>query len=227
MRRGAWSMQGRAFAAAAKSGKRTMIEGLRAASVFARCWKLGQDVQQLNAGQMHEPFQGCSANSPQRSSASSERMCARFTSAMRASGTASAFPVRHQPAAATPTSISPRHRQHNENASRVIACRACVSRQAWVKDAHRRLSAKRDAASGEVLPSLDSATAETLAMFPRAAKRMQTKPWVPQARTSGVAEDYALYDRGRLLQKAAFCLLKNMAHEFSRNSSPRERQADR
>ena len=85
------------------------VEGLRAARVIAR-EQFGQDVCELNSVQMSELLVATSAISLPRFSASYAQMCARFTSAMRACGSASDFPGRRRRAAATRISINPRCR---------------------------------------------------------------------------------------------------------------------
>ena len=97
------------------------VEGLQAARVFAS-ERFGQDVRELDANQMRELLAALRDQSP-ASSANCVRMCARFISAMRACGNASAFPGLRRRAAAIRTSINPR-RQHDENACPNY-CRPC------------------------------------------------------------------------------------------------------
>ena len=98
-----------------------------------------------------------------RSSANCVRMCARFISATRACGNASAFPDLRRKVVVTRTSINRKAKSTMKAHSELLpAARAFLA-----KPARMLIDGQwREAASGEALASPDPATGETLAMFP-------------------------------------------------------------
>ena len=168
--------------------------------------RFGQDVRELNAGQMRELLAALRDQSPAFFRQLRADVCALYLSDAGVwqrigfpgpSSQSGGYPDFDQPQGSTST-------------MKTLSELLPAARAFLAKPAKMLIGGQwREAASGEALASLDPATGETLAMFPAGGQADADEAVGAARRAFPAWKKVTPYDRGRLLQKAASLIEKH------------------